>query len=84
MTMNELLAKLKENLTGDITYYTDYKEMLKSGKIDAVIIATPHYLHPVIGMEAFEAGLHVLSEKPVGVYTKKVVEFMEAAKKRYL
>ncbi len=77
----ERLDWAKANLQGDISYYTDYKEMLNSGKIDAVIIATPHYLHPVIGIEAFEAGLHVLSEKPVGVYTKKVVEFMEAAKK---
>jgi len=79
----ERIEWAKANLTNPekITFFSDYKEMLKSGLIDAVIIATPHYLHPIIGMEAFEAGLHVLSEKPVGVYTKKVVEFMEAAKK---
>ena len=65
----------------DVAYYNDYKELLASGKCDAVLIATPHYLHPVIGIEAFEAGLHVLSEKPIGVYTKKVLELYEAAKK---
>nr|MBQ4318185.1 Gfo/Idh/MocA family oxidoreductase [Clostridia bacterium] len=72
----------KANLTNPdtITYFSDYKEMLKSGLIDALIIATPHYLHPVIGIEAFEAGLHVMSEKPIGVYTKKVEEFIAAAK----
>lgn len=64
----------------DIGYYTEYKEMLVSGRIDAVIIATPHYLHPIIGMDAFDAGIHVLSEKPIGVYTKKVYEFMDKAK----
>ena len=65
----------------DVAYYNDYKELIASGKCDAVLIATPHYLHPVIGIEAFEAGLHVLSEKPIGVYTKKVLELYEAAKK---
>ncbi len=63
----------------DIGYFTDYKEMLVSGKIDAVIIATPHYLHPIIGMDAFDAGIHVLSEKPIGVYTKIVYDFMAKA-----
>ena len=71
----------EETLPKDVAIYDDYKKLLTSGLCDAVIIATPHYLHPVIGMEAFEAGLHVLSEKPIGVYTKKIVEFMEAAKK---
>ncbi len=72
-----------KNECGDreLAFYTDYKEMLASGKIDAVMIATPHYLHPIIGMDAFDAGVNVLSEKPIGVYTKKVYEFMEKAEK---
>ena len=74
------LAFVTEKYGADIATYTDYKEMLASGKIDAVLIATPHYLHPVIAIEAFEAGLHVLSEKPIGVYTKKVMEMYEVAK----
>lgn len=65
----------------DLEYYTDYKELLKSENVDAILISVPHYLHPVIGIEGFEAGKHVLSEKPVGVYTKKVEEFMAVAKK---
>ncbi|MBQ7822146.1 MAG: Gfo/Idh/MocA family oxidoreductase [Clostridia bacterium] len=72
---------VKDNFGEDIVLFDDYKKLLTSGLIDAVIIATPHYLHPVIGIEAFEAGLHVLSEKPIGVYTNKVVEMMEVAKK---
>lgn len=54
--------------------FSDYRELLKSKKVDAVIIATPHYLHPVIATEAFDAGLAVLSEKPIGVYTKAIYE----------
>ena len=34
----------------DAAFYKDYKELLKSGKVDAVLIATPHYLHPVIAI----------------------------------
>lgn len=71
----------KENLPSGIALFDDYKKLLSSGLVDAVIIATPHYLHPVIGIEAFEAGLNVLSEKPIGVYTNKVLEFMDVAKK---
>ena len=55
--------------------------MIKSGLVDAVMIATPHYFHPIIGIDAFENGLNVLSEKPIGVYTKSIYPFMEAAKK---
>ncbi|MBR5527624.1 MAG: Gfo/Idh/MocA family oxidoreductase [Clostridia bacterium] len=64
-----------------VSFYEDYKTLFASGEIDAVIIATPHYLHPTIGIDAFAANLHVLSEKPIGVYTKQVLELYEAAKK---
>lgn len=43
------------------------------------MIATPHYEHPRITILALENGLHVLCEKPAGVYTKQVREMNEAA-----
>ncbi|MBP1756043.1 MAG: gfo/Idh/MocA family oxidoreductase, partial [Firmicutes bacterium] len=46
---------------------------------DAVLIATPHYEHPRLAVLAFENGLHVLCEKPAGVYTKQVREMNTAA-----
>ena len=64
-----------------MAYFADSHEMIKSGLVDAVMIATPHYFHPIIGIDAFENGLNVLSEKPIGVYTKSIYPFMEAAKK---
>ncbi|MBO6052979.1 MAG: Gfo/Idh/MocA family oxidoreductase, partial [Clostridia bacterium] len=64
-----------------VSYFEDSHALITSGLADAIIIATPHYYHPIIGIDAFENGLNVLSEKPIGVYTKKVVEFMDAAKK---
>ncbi|MEG1880579.1 MAG: Gfo/Idh/MocA family oxidoreductase, partial [Oscillospiraceae bacterium] len=49
--------------------------------IDLVIIATPHYDHPRLVIQGFEHNLHVLTEKPAGVYTKQVKEMNDAAEK---
>lgn len=70
----------KEKLP-DVTQYTDCHKLLDDHICDAIVIATPHYDHPVIAIEAFKKGYHVLSEKPAGVYTKKVREMNEAARK---
>ena len=48
-------------------HYTDYHELLASGEVDAVLIATPHYAHTTIGIDALKAGLHVMVEKPISV-----------------
>lgn len=63
-----------EKLPQDVKFYDNYIDMLDSGEIDAVLIATPHYDHPVIAIEALNRDLHTLVEKPAGVYTKKVRE----------
>jgi predicted dehydrogenase len=44
------------------------EEMIRSGLIDAVYIATPHYSHTTIGIDALNNGLHVLVEKPISVH----------------
>ena len=64
-----------------VAVFTDYKEMIASGICDAVIVAVPHYFHPPISIDALNAGLHVICEKPAGVYTKQVKEMNEAAKR---
>lgn len=51
----------------DAKAFTDAQELMDSGLVDAVLIATPHYAHPVLAEAAFKAGLHVLVEKPVAV-----------------
>jgi len=48
--------------------YTDSRKLIRSGDVDAVIIATPHYGHTTIGIDALKNGLHVLSEKPISVH----------------
>ncbi len=43
-------------------------ELIRSGTIDAVLIATPHYQHLSLGLAALEAGLHVMVEKPIAAH----------------
>lgn len=62
-----------------VEFFDDYKALIDSGKVDAVLIATPHYFHPVMAIYALEKGLHTLIEKPAGVYTKAVREMNEVA-----
>ena len=75
------LAWAKENLDASVTLFDDAEKMLDSGLIDAAIVAVPHYDHPRYAMACFERGLHVMVEKPAGVYTRQVREMNEAAKK---
>ena len=73
---------LKGKLNDDsIAWFTDYIEMLDSGLCDAVLVETPHYDHPVIVKECLDRNIHVLCDKPAGVYTKQVREMNEHAKK---
>ncbi|MCQ6562591.1 Gfo/Idh/MocA family protein [Paenibacillus mendelii] len=59
--------------------FEDSSSMIDSGLVDAVIVATPHYDHPTEAIQAFDKGMHVLIEKPAGVYVKQVREMNEAA-----
>lgn len=65
----------------DLAVFENATDLYKSGLCDAVIIAVPHYAHPSLAIEAFENDLHVITEKPAGVYTKQVKEMNEAAAK---
>ncbi len=55
--------------------------LIDSGEVDVALIATPHYDHSPIAQYAFSKGVHVLTEKPAGVYTKQVREMNDAAAK---
>jgi len=52
----------------EIKTFTDSKALIRSGEVDAVLIATPHYSHTIIGIDALQNGLHVLVEKPISVH----------------
>ena len=75
----ENIKSKTENKT--VEYFLDYKAMLDSGLVDAVLVETPHYQHPEIVMECLKRDIHVICDKPAGVYAKQVLEMNEAAKK---
>jgi len=77
--IDEKIAKAKSKEFG-VPYFTDYKKAFKSGLCDAVVIATPHWIHPEIAIFAFKNGLHVLSEKPIAVTVADADRMIKAAK----
>lgn len=64
--------------------FTDYRELLGSGLVDAVLIATPHPLHAEIALRAFEHGVHVLCEKPLAVSISEGRLMVDSARERAL
>ena len=61
------------------TLFDNASAMMDSGLVDAILVAVPHYDHPRYVIEALQKGLHAMSEKPAGVYTKQVREMMAVA-----
>lgn len=45
--------------------FTDGESLIRSGAVDAVIIATPHFQHTALGIAAMRAGVHAMVEKPI-------------------
>ena len=72
---------IKADLGENIHCFFNPEEMLDSGLIDACIVSVPHYDHCKYAMACMQRGIHVMVEKPAGVYTKQVKEMnAEAAK----
>ncbi len=64
-----------------VPHFTSGADLIASGLADAVTIATPHYFHPPLAIAAFKAGLHVLSEKPIGCRIGEAQKMVSAAKR---
>jgi len=62
----------------DAKVYTDYKELLKNEEIDLVHVLTPNVLHAQITVDAFEAGKHVMSEKPMAASSADAQRMLDA------
>jgi predicted dehydrogenase len=80
-TNPDRLSWAKETLGEDVHCFSEPADLFESNLIDGVIIATPHYDHPRLAIEALGYNIHVLLEKPAGVYTKQVKEMNEVAAK---
>lgn len=71
----------QQNYAEGITYFDNALEMLDSGIINACLIAVPHYDHTKYAIACMKRGIHVMVEKPAGVYTKQVWEMNAEADK---
>lgn len=56
-----------KDLAGKLSadYDPDYRHMLKRSDVEAVLIASPPFMHPEMAVDAAEVGVHVFSEKPM-------------------
>jgi predicted dehydrogenase len=59
--------------------FTDYREMIEKAGLDAIVIITPDDLHYPMTMDALDAGLHVLCEKPLAGTAAEAREMYEKA-----
>ncbi len=65
----------------DVPVFERYEDMLQQAEIDAVALATPHYLHCPMAVAAAESGKHVLTEKPMAINVAECDEMIAACRR---
>ncbi|MCR5032611.1 MAG: Gfo/Idh/MocA family oxidoreductase [Lachnospiraceae bacterium] len=73
------IREMEKALEKEVPFYTEFDRLLEDHIVDAILIATPHYLHPPMTIRALQAGYHVLCEKPAGVDASVAEEMNRAA-----
>src|SRR5213075_7552 len=61
--------------------FNDGLKLIKSGAVDAVLIATPHFQHTTLGLAAINAGVHALVEKPISAHKADAERLIAAHRK---
>lgn len=80
-TCPEKLRWIRDNLDPGIECFSSAQAMLDSGKIDACIITTPHFMHPEHVIMCLQHGIHVMCDKPAGVHILQVQQMNAEADK---
>jgi predicted dehydrogenase len=62
--------------------FADGHELIASGAVDAVLVATPHYQHTTYGIAALERGLHLMVEKPISAHKADALRLIAAHQAR--
>lgn len=75
-----VLAKAASQ-TGVTQTFARYEDLLARPEVNAVIIATPNFVHAPIALAAVAAGKHVLCEKPIAMNHGEAVKMLHAADK---
>ena len=71
-----------QQIGSSVKVFTDHKELLNSGLVDAVIIATPNYTHVNVLKDALATSLHVFIEKPLCTTIEDCLKVIEWSKDR--
>jgi len=61
--------------------YETVEQLLKAGKVDALVIGTPNFLHAPQAIAALRAGVHVMVEKPMAMNSLQAEKMIEASEK---
>ncbi|MCP3974022.1 MAG: Gfo/Idh/MocA family oxidoreductase [bacterium] len=61
--------------------FSTHQQLLRSGLCDAVVVVAPNYHHHEILLDAIEAGVHVLTEKPMCTTARQCADVRDAAAK---
>jgi predicted dehydrogenase len=61
--------------------FSDGEELIRSGLVDAVIIATPHFQHTSLGIAALNQGVHAMVEKPISAHKADAERLIAAHQK---
>ncbi|MBT8206018.1 MAG: Gfo/Idh/MocA family oxidoreductase [Eudoraea sp.] len=72
---------MKINPDKPLKRFTTHQEMIRSGEVDAVIIATPDHWHAPMAIDALENGIHAYLEKPMTHTIEETYRLREAARK---
>jgi predicted dehydrogenase len=78
--VSDAIAANLEPYRSQLKTFERSEDLIRSAAVDAVIIATPHYLHTTIGIDALQNGLHVLVEKPISVHKADCERLLAAHK----
>ena len=64
-----------------LSTYESWEEMIRSKKIEAILVATPHFLHTPIGIDALQNGVHAMIEKPISAHKADAERLYAVAEK---
>ena len=78
--VDEAGVKARAEKHGLPTYYTDYKDMLRAGGFDCVVVCSPDSFHKDQCVDSLEAGYHVLCEKPLAMRLDECEAIIAAAR----
>lgn len=78
--INEDKLKKAGRAHPEVALYTDYREMLANPRVDAVVIASPNWLHAEQAIAFLNAGKHVFLEKPMGINRRECDQVLAAAR----